>query len=1239
MSIQEFQRYFRPEVETYEERNISLGIESFNYEDIFEPNKLKDLHFAFRNYLKEKNPQIEKELALYLEEGTGNLDESDVLINASTYLSQFIGDLFGIQRELHELNNSYLDKKETFRFKSLVVKRDMQKLERLGSQLSNSLEQLEKRYTIYKNNIAFPRSPFKHKEDELAFVVLSIYDRLEPYKKLKNDNDAVGPGLKNWVKEFHLSLKNDLPQMILTLNDDLEEEKKFLTQVFEDLVYYTYGLYLEQTGWPKEKRWPIFVLSHKLDFDHLIETSPTANGELYGNEKWIRRRDGFSLTDERMGREQVLSEVDYCLYCHDKKKDSCSKGFYKKDNVTRKKTPLGIDINGCPLDEKISEAHTCASKGLPLAGLAIIMIDNPMCPGTGHRICNDCMRGCIYQKQEPVNIPQIETRLLTDIVYQLPYGFEIFGLLTRWNPLNRKRPYKLPYNGKNILVVGQGPAGYTLAHYLSNEGFGVIGIDGLKIEPLPDWLTGKDIGLPVPIKNYQELQVPTDNRILMGFGGVSEYGITVRWDKNFLNLIYLSLSRKHLYRVYGGVRFGGTLKIQEAWELGFDHIAMATGAGKPTIIPMKNNMINGIRKASDFLMSLQLTGAAKKDSLASLQIRLPAVVIGGGLTGVDTATEIFAYYPILVEKVLDRYEVLKAEGRLQSFESHLTQNDRDIMSEYLRHGKEIRQERERARINGEKPNFIPMIRKWGGVALIYRKSLIDSPAYKLNHEEVEKALEEGIEFIEGYSPIEAVPDEGNSITALILEKQVVDEQGKWKPSGEIKKVAARSLCVAAGTSPNTIYEKEVPGTFKKDEWDYYFATHSAQIVDDTIQLEEGKGFFSSYLQNGKTISIYGDNHPDYAGNVVKAMASAKNGYPHVAKLFEKEIASLSEETQADRNQDWLDFTAKFDENFNAEVVEVKRLTPSIVEVIIKAPLAAKNFQPGQFYRMQRFETLAPIIENTRLATEGMALTGAWVDREKGLLSTIVLEMGHSSRLCANFKKGERIVCMGPTGEPTVIPQNETVLLIGGGLGNAVLFSIAAASKKAGNKVIYFAGYKNAADIFKLEELTKSTDVLVICTDKGELPSPSRPGDKIFSGNIVKAMVAYSAGELGEQKILLQDVNRLIVIGSDKMMAAVKGARCHQLKDVLRDDHVAFGSINSPMQCMMKEICAQCLQKHIDPKTGKEEYVFSCLNQDQHLDRVDFENLNTRLKSNNILEKLNNVWLDYCLTKNKSITMV
>src|SRR5262249_40453468 len=145
-----------------------------------------------------------------------------------------------------------------------------------------------------------------------------------------------------------------------------------------------------------------------------------------------------------------------------------------------------------------------------------ICIDNPMVAATGHRICNDCMKACIYQKQDPVDIPQSETRVLKDVL-ALPFGFEIYSLLTRWNPLNLRRPLPLPLTGRRALVVGMGPAGFTLAHHLLNDGHTVVGIDGLKIEPLAANLSGVlPDGKRVPfdaIRDYASLVEPLDGRV------------------------------------------------------------------------------------------------------------------------------------------------------------------------------------------------------------------------------------------------------------------------------------------------------------------------------------------------------------------------------------------------------------------------------------------------------------------------------------------------------------------------------------------------------------------------------------------------------------------------------------------------------------------------------------------------------------------------------------------------------
>jgi NAD(P)H-flavin reductase len=328
----------------------------------------------------------------------------------------------------------------------------------------------------------------------------------------------------------------------------------------------------------------------------------------------------------------------------------------------------------------------------------------------------------------------------------------------------------------------------------------------------------------------------------------------------------------------------------------------------------------------------------------------------------------------------------------------------------------------------------------------------------------------------------------------------------------------------------------------------------------------------------------------------------------------------------------MEFLAELNDNLRATVHEVIRLTPTIVEVVVRAPLAARRFRPGQFYRLQNFETSAPKAEQSRLAMEGLALTGAWVDSERGLVSTIVLEMGGSSDMCVLLKPGEPVVLMGPTGAPTEIPANETVVLAGGGLGNAVLFSIGQAMRKAGNRVLYFAGYKHMIDRYKVAEIEAAADVVVWCCDEEPGFTPARPLDRTFAGNIVQAIHAYAVGNLGVQEIALKSADRLIAIGSDRMMAAVARARHAQLKPFLKPHHFAIGSINSPMQCMMKEICAQCLQPHVDPDTGKTSYVFSCFNQDQPLDCVDWQALDQRLRQNSVQEKLTAEWIDHCLVK-------
>src|SRR5256885_7292291 len=204
---------------------------------------------------------------------------------------------------------------------------------------------------------------------------------------------------------------------------------------------------------------------------------------------------------------------------------------------------------------------------------------------------------------------------------------------------------------------------------------------------------------------------------------------------------------------------------------------------------MKNNLIRGIRKASDFLMALQLTGAFKRGALPNLQARLPAIVIGGGLTAIDTATELMAYYPVQVEKTLDQYETLAAEIGETHVRALFDAEEHDVLDEYLEHGRAVRAERIRAAAVGEPPDFIALVRSWGGVTIAYRKRLVDSPAYRLDHEEVIKALEEGIVFAENLNPVEAVADANGALSAMIFRREGQEA---------VITLPARTALVAAG---------------------------------------------------------------------------------------------------------------------------------------------------------------------------------------------------------------------------------------------------------------------------------------------------------------------------------------------------------------------------------------------------------------------------------------------------------
>lgn len=1144
-----------------------LNLKGYSFQELLTPQGLQKLDHQFLLQLQKCSPQKYVQLLSYRENAQCAPPEviSQLLIDCAVILEELIIQLFDIEEDAARLQAQTLAHQPIFAFKVYYI---LKQARRLLTKPNAQLSFLNLNQWI---------------DDEIVSKKLSIEDRQ--------------------LAVAHLGLA------YLADADACQEQ---MTR----LVNWCVSAMTTAEGRQSVGHWEMFKLPKHLNFENLVDVEAVP-GDPFGRLQGLalRYRDGFNLTDPRMSQRQAMAEIDYCVYCHKNQGDFCSRGFpVKKNDPSQglKINPAGDTLTGCPLEEKISEMHVLKREGFGIAALAMVMADNPLCPMTGHRICNDCMKACIYQKQEPVNIPQTETRILTDVLH-LPWGVEIYDLLTRWNPLRSAQWVIKSYNGVKVLVMGMGPAGFSLAHHLLMEGFAVVGMDGLKIEPIAEQY------LTQPICRYEEIVENLADRLVTGFGGVAEYGITVRWDKNFLKLVYISLLRRQYFQVIGSVRFGGTLKVEDAWALGFDHLALAVGAGLPKELAIPNSLAPGMRQANDFLMALQLTGAAKSAGLSNLQIRMPAVVIGGGLTAVDTATEVQAYYIVQVEKMSRRYKTLSAHFGEDAVRSRFLPADLKILDEFLLHAAQIDAERRQAQLDGRNPDLISLLRRWGGVTIAYRRTMQESPAYRRNHEELSKAFEEGIYYAEGLEPRAVILDEDGQVKALCCRWSIWDEAGNWIESDEEQALPARAILVATGARLNVAYEFEHRGTFlRQDRFEYrrYERIHGHLRQVDTLGHVKSPHFgaFTSYAQDHRTVTFLGDTHPVFHGSVVKAIASGKRVYPEICRVLAGQITVGDE-------QEYQAFRHHIQQLFTATVLAVSRLNHCVVELQVRAKMAARNGGAGQFYRLQNYESQATQINDTLLQMEGLALLGVNHPHDPDILSFYVIEKGASSRLVQRLQPGDLLSLMGPTGAHSPqLASPSTVLIIGDIISPAFLLAMGQKFRNEGHLVWYLGYFQHPQDLYCQAQLEAVAEKIIWLTDQGAIATNRSQDYSFQDGDLINALQQFTD---------LAAVQQVWVIGSHCLLQTVQSARAGVLKSAWPEGIPVLGSVYGPMQCMLKGVCAQCLQWQIDPATGKRsKAVYACSWQHQPLERVDISHIGERLGQNSCQETLTDLWLEY-----------
>jgi glutamate synthase (NADPH) small chain len=250
--------------------------------------------------------------------------------------------------------------------------------------------------------------------------------------------------------------------------------------------------------------------------------------------------------------QHIINSAQTCLDC---KKPKCQTGCPVS-------TPIAEMIR-LFLSGNIKEAGEKVFNNNPLS-----IICSLVCPHEKH-----CEGHCILNKKSnPVNVGGIENYIST---YYMNY-----------------REFEKPtQNGRNLAIIGSGPAGISLAMIMALKGFNVTMYEG-------------------------------NDKI----GGVLRYGIPdFRLDKTILDKVEENLKKLGV-KIRKNIMIGKNITIDDLQRDGFDAIFIGTGVWAPKKLGIKGESLGNVHFAIDYLKTPKAYDLGKK-----------VVVIGAGNVAMDVA--------------------------------------------------------------------------------------------------------------------------------------------------------------------------------------------------------------------------------------------------------------------------------------------------------------------------------------------------------------------------------------------------------------------------------------------------------------------------------------------------------------------------------------------------------------------------------------------------------------------------
>ena len=355
-------------------RDFPLGVPGFTYQDLHRESRLAELDAAFLAGLAAEEPGLHARLTAYRSE-PASLDPlglSRLLVDAARPLGAFVARLFDIEKEWRLQGACAAPEAVLFRFRRDFLTRRAAKT-RLPEDPGFDAGPLRAAALSIERDL-HPDLPWET-DPELATARMTTAlldleaDFIAALRQKKTPE--VSAGARAEARRLADRAAGSPPHAPRARGGSDEDLLAFLQELLERYALWCH-LRLERPDLsPEVRRWISFKLPETLDYQNLVETArpnPVLPEERVGPERGHRRREGFKLTDPRMSRREVLGETHYCLLCHDREKDSCSKGFLDAKTSRLAEEPARHRAEGLPARrEDLGDAPARGARGTPSA--------------------------------------------------------------------------------------------------------------------------------------------------------------------------------------------------------------------------------------------------------------------------------------------------------------------------------------------------------------------------------------------------------------------------------------------------------------------------------------------------------------------------------------------------------------------------------------------------------------------------------------------------------------------------------------------------------------------------------------------------------------------------------------------------------------------------------------------------------------------------------------------------------